>query len=238
MSAVASLPSRQPVGKLRSSCERHSTDRTDCRSEPSRSREDGERTRVSRRHRLAEPDPEGGWNFQRRRSKRGSNEGLSPSPIRERSRRRNNAKYRIRCGSAPVRELRSCLRHQPADSARSRARHEESVSEDWLDSNMPPIQWVAACRPHDAGGFPSIGSRGCFLSHLAVLEDASAKGFERILIVEDDVDFLKDFPESFRPWTRSERASRHSSTTCRPASSVRTSTSRAVRSRRSRPSSA
>jgi hypothetical protein len=37
MSAVASLPSRQPVGKLRSSCERHSTDRTDCRSEPSRS---------------------------------------------------------------------------------------------------------------------------------------------------------------------------------------------------------
>jgi glycosyl transferase family 25 len=60
-----------------------------------------------------------------------------------------------------------------------------------------PIHWFAAVRPDDAGGFSSIGARGCFMSHLGVLEDASARGLERILIIEDDVDFLRGFPESF-----------------------------------------
>jgi glycosyl transferase family 25 len=81
------------------------------------------------------------------------------------------------------------------DRARDMRRQFQKIG---VDSDVPPIQWLAACRPRDAGGFSSIGARGCFLSHLAVLEDASAKGFERILIVEDDVDFLKDFPASFR----------------------------------------
>jgi glycosyl transferase family 25 len=66
-----------------------------------------------------------------------------------------------------------------------------------VDPDAEPIHWFAAVRPDDAGGFSSIGARGCFMSHLGVLEDASARGFDRILIVEDDVDFLKGFSASF-----------------------------------------
>ena len=61
-----------------------------------------------------------------------------------------------------------------------------------------PAREAAACffpaiRSDDAGPFPSIGARGCFLSQLQVLKDARAQGFERILLVEDDLAFAKDF---------------------------------------------
>ena len=52
-----------------------------------------------------------------------------------------------------------------------------------------------ACRPDNSGGFTSIGARGCFLSHLAILRDAGAKGFDRILILEDDLNFSAGFME-------------------------------------------
>jgi glycosyl transferase family 25 len=51
--------------------------------------------------------------------------------------------------------------------------------------------WVAAVRPAEAGEFPSIGSRGCFLSHLECLKSARARGFRRILILEDDAHFTR-----------------------------------------------
>lgn len=44
-----------------------------------------------------------------------------------------------------------------------------------------------ASRPNDAGDFPSIGSRGCFDSHLRVMKDALQHGYSKILILEDDV---------------------------------------------------
>lgn len=53
----------------------------------------------------------------------------------------------------------------------------------------PLIQLFAAVRPSDAGGFRTVGARGCFLSHLAVLRDAREKGHRSILILEDDVDW-------------------------------------------------
>lgn len=53
----------------------------------------------------------------------------------------------------------------------------------------PMICVWRAVRPSDRGDFRSIGARGCFLSHLGVLEDAIMKGFGRILIVEDDMDW-------------------------------------------------
>jgi glycosyl transferase, family 25 len=46
-----------------------------------------------------------------------------------------------------------------------------------------------AVRPPDRGDFGSIGERGCFLSHLGVLKDAVARGYQSILILEDDVDW-------------------------------------------------
>lgn len=50
-----------------------------------------------------------------------------------------------------------------------------------------------AIRPNDAAGFPSIGARGCFLSQLGVMEDAHRKGYETILVLEDDCRFVTDF---------------------------------------------
>lgn len=56
-----------------------------------------------------------------------------------------------------------------------------------------PVELFPGVRPEAAGGFPSIGARGCFLSHLAVLRDAAERGYRRILILEDDVDFVAGF---------------------------------------------
>jgi glycosyl transferase family 25 len=50
----------------------------------------------------------------------------------------------------------------------------------------PKLIWQNAVRPETSGGFPSIGTYGCFLSHLACLQAASARKHTRILIIEDD----------------------------------------------------
>lgn len=49
--------------------------------------------------------------------------------------------------------------------------------------------------PKEAEKFPTIGTRGCFMSHLGVLRDAIQAGLEGILILEDDVNFASDFTE-------------------------------------------
>ena len=43
----------------------------------------------------------------------------------------------------------------------------------------------------DPGPFSSAGEHGCYLSHLALLKDASAAG-KKVLVLEDDCDFLPD----------------------------------------------
>jgi glycosyl transferase family 25 len=62
-----------------------------------------------------------------------------------------------------------------------------------LSFDSPGVRLFQALRPETSDGFPSIGARGCFLSHLAVLRDACEQGFERILILEDDVNFADNF---------------------------------------------
>jgi glycosyl transferase, family 25 len=37
-----------------------------------------------------------------------------------------------------------------------------------------------------------VGAKGCFYSHLAVLEEAESSGLESVLIFEDDCDFVRD----------------------------------------------
>lgn len=54
----------------------------------------------------------------------------------------------------------------------------------------PRVSVFDALRPDDAGGFESIGARGCFLSHLAVLQ--MSRGSGSLLILEDDTDFTRD----------------------------------------------
>lgn len=59
-----------------------------------------------------------------------------------------------------------------------------------LPSNKVAI--FPAIEPTDKGHFPSIGTRGCFLSHLAVLKEAR-RGLNNVLILEDDLSFTKKF---------------------------------------------
>jgi glycosyl transferase, family 25 len=46
-----------------------------------------------------------------------------------------------------------------------------------------------AIKPTELADFPSLGARGCFLSHLAILREASDQRLKRVLIVEDDLVF-------------------------------------------------
>ncbi|MCP9759254.1 glycosyltransferase family 25 protein [Aquitalea sp. S1-19] len=55
------------------------------------------------------------------------------------------------------------------------------------------ICWPAQ-RPVDAQGFPTPGTRGCFLSHLAALEDASELNSGYVLVLEDDAALLPTLP--------------------------------------------
>jgi glycosyl transferase, family 25 len=50
-----------------------------------------------------------------------------------------------------------------------------------------------AIRPTNAANFPSVGARGCFLSHLAVLKEAGRRRVRQLVILEDDVNFIADF---------------------------------------------
>lgn len=56
----------------------------------------------------------------------------------------------------------------------------------------PRVNVFEAILPSEAAGFPTIGARGCFLSHLGVLRNALASGQDRVLICEDDLNFASD----------------------------------------------
>ncbi len=58
-----------------------------------------------------------------------------------------------------------------------------------LDTGFEPgrVEVYAAERPADQGEFRSLGTKGCFLSHLEVLRDACQRGVESVLVLEDDV---------------------------------------------------
>ncbi len=58
-----------------------------------------------------------------------------------------------------------------------------------LQADNPRLMWIQAVRPLEAGEFPSIGARGCFLSHFKCLQSAFENGHGRILILEDDACF-------------------------------------------------
>lgn len=52
---------------------------------------------------------------------------------------------------------------------------------------------LAASAPADPGGFPSIGARGCFESHMRALRLAITRNARSVLILEDDCDFTDGF---------------------------------------------
>jgi glycosyl transferase family 25 len=59
-----------------------------------------------------------------------------------------------------------------------------------LGADDPRLRIFAARRMADAGGFPSIGAHGCYLSHLAVLAEALREGHASVLVLEDDIGLL------------------------------------------------
>jgi hypothetical protein len=63
-----------------------------------------------------------------------------------------------------------------------------------IDAKDPRIVFFDAVRPTEPGGFPTIGARGCFMSHLGVLRHARQAGHERILVLEDDANFAISGP--------------------------------------------
>ena len=62
-----------------------------------------------------------------------------------------------------------------------------------FEINASIVEMFSAVRPSGADGFPSVGAKGCFMSHLGVLKQAKLAGYSNILILEDDVDFSSDF---------------------------------------------
>jgi glycosyl transferase family 25 len=64
-----------------------------------------------------------------------------------------------------------------------------------LDSEK--VRFHEAARFAEAAPFPSLGAKGCYYSHLAVLEEARANNFENILVLEDDCDFIGDIESKF-----------------------------------------
>ncbi|WP_333830240.1 glycosyltransferase family 25 protein [Pararhodobacter sp.] len=85
------------------------------------------------------------------------------------------------------------------ERADRRAGLERELRRIGLTLDHPQVTLFPAIRPDSAGGFPGIGVRGAYLSHLGVLEALLEKGWERALILEDDVAFCSDFETRFPP---------------------------------------
>ncbi|MCB1387804.1 MAG: hypothetical protein KDK12_01395 [Rhodobacteraceae bacterium] len=66
---------------------------------------------------------------------------------------------------------------------------EAELSKAGLSLDHPAVTLFPALRPAEAAGFPSIGARGAFQSHLAVMEMMLREGWQRLLVLEDDMAF-------------------------------------------------
>ncbi len=74
-----------------------------------------------------------------------------------------------------------------------RAEFAQQLQRIGLSIDHPRVKVFAAIRPDELAGFPTLGTRGCFLSHRAVIGEAVARGDASVIICEDDLDFAPDF---------------------------------------------
>jgi len=79
---------------------------------------------------------------------------------------------------------------------------EKQLNSIGLGLDHPDVCLISAVKPQRKLGFPSIGARGCFLSHVSVLEKAISMSLNRFLVLEDDVDFSADFPRRIGPLSK------------------------------------
>jgi hypothetical protein len=74
---------------------------------------------------------------------------------------------------------------------RERTDRRKAITRELAAAHMPlvtgRVEMFAAIRPTEALGFPSVGVRGCFLSHLAVLKKALERSLSNVLVIEDDL---------------------------------------------------
>ena len=56
-----------------------------------------------------------------------------------------------------------------------------------LVANERRVRFFPGIRPADAGRFPSVGARGCFESHRAVIGEAIDDRIESLVVLEDDL---------------------------------------------------
>ena len=61
-----------------------------------------------------------------------------------------------------------------------------------LTVGVGPVRMFDAIRPAEAAGFPSVGARGCYLSHLQVLREALETGTKHLMVFEDDALFTRE----------------------------------------------
>jgi len=64
-----------------------------------------------------------------------------------------------------------------------------------LSLDHPAVELFTAARPDTPAGFPSIGAHGAFLSHLGVMERMLDQGWDRALVLEDDMGFAPGFTQ-------------------------------------------
>jgi glycosyl transferase, family 25 len=64
-----------------------------------------------------------------------------------------------------------------------------------LDDADALVSFFPGQRVTELAGFPSLGCRGCFLGHLAILKHAHAHGYGQVLILEDDMSFSPLVPK-------------------------------------------
>ena len=79
-----------------------------------------------------------------------------------------------------------------------RAEMQAQLNKIGLSLEHPSVFLFDAVRPDLIGEWPSIGARGCFMSHLGVLQHADRNKFKSILILEDDINFVENFEDRFR----------------------------------------
>jgi Mrp family chromosome partitioning ATPase/uncharacterized protein involved in exopolysaccharide biosynthesis len=90
---------------------------------------------------------------------------------------------------------RICIVNLPEREDRRREVTRE-LARQGIDVDGRQVRFVEAIRPDAAGDFPSIGARGCYLSHLKTLKQAQADGVRRLLVLEDDAMFTPAMREA------------------------------------------
>lgn len=77
------------------------------------------------------------------------------------------------------------------------------ITQELKKHNIPlipgQVEIFPAIRPENVAGFPSIGVRGCYLSHLQIIKQAKERGLKNVLIMEDDLEIssqLREYEEN------------------------------------------